>query len=195
MAKDQGLDIIELKSLKGHFLAASPAMNDPRFIESLILIAHHDETGALGFIINQPLANLSFHELLDQIELDPPKSAMEQPVLNGGPVRSSNGFVLYQGSLSLRDEFSITDQIFFSRSLDILKLIIKGQGPQNYLICLGRAEWSPGQLEAELKENIWLPSPASAGQIFSGDTPNLWSEVLRAQGISTANFTTTAGHA
>ena len=195
MTQETNIDFIELKSLQGQFLAASPAMNDQRFSESLILMVQHDETGAIGFVINQPVANLSLYDLLEQLELKNPKGVSDHLIFNGGPVRSNNGFVLYKGAMKLRDEAHVGDGIYYSRSLDSLKRISEGRGPEDYLVCLGRAEWTAGQLEEELKENVWLPSEASPEQVFGDKIEDLWDEVLSAQGISPLNFTTVAGHA
>ncbi len=195
LSQDKAADFIEIKTLKGFFLAASPVMEDERFAESLILMVHHDKTGAAGFVINHPVSNLSFYSLLEQLEIENPGGVSDHLVFCGGPVRPNNGFVIYRGTLGLRDETHVGQNIYYSRSLDSLKRIAEGRGPDDYLICLGRAEWSPGQLEDELKENVWLPSTLNADQVFQTDIDALWSQVLDAQGISTVNFTNVAGHA
>lgn len=195
MNNELSMELIELKSLKGFFLAASPAMGDSRFSEALIFMVHHDETGAAGFVINQPAGNISFYSLLEQLEIENPGGVTDHLIFDGGPVQANNGFVLYEGAMRLRDEAHIVDQVYFSRSLESLKRISEGRGPDRYSICLGRAEWAPGQLEEELKENAWLPSTASADLIFGEEPEVLWSQVLDAQGISTLNFTRVAGHA
>ena len=195
LGPDKSTEFIEIKTLKGLFLAASPAMGDKRFAESLILMAHHDRTGAAGFVINQPVSNLSLYALLEQLEINNPGGVNDRPVFSGGPVRPNNGFVIYKDRLGLHDEIHIDQDIYYSRSLDSLKYIAEGRGPDNYIICLGRAEWAPDQLEEELKENVWLPSAMRPRQVFQTDINALWTQVLEAQGISAANFTTVAGHA
>ena len=187
--------MIELKSLKGFFLAASPAMGDPRFAESLILIVHHGGTGAAGFIINQPAGNLGLYELLDQLNVPNPEGVSDHMIFHGGPVQANNGFILYQGAMGLRDETHVGGQIYFSRSIESIRRISEGRGPDKYTICLGRAEWGPGQLEQELKENAWLPLKADAGLIFNEEPEGLWTHVLGEQGINPLNFTRVAGHA
>ena len=195
MNDEQTPQVIELKSLKGFFLAASPAMGDPRFAETLIFMVHHEANGGVGFVINHPADNISFYSLLEQLEIDNPEGVTDHLIFNGGPVQANNGFVLYEGTMGLRDEAHVLDQIYFSRSLESLKRIGEGRGPDRYSICLGRAEWAPGQLEEELKENAWLPTKANADLIFGDEPEGLWSQVLNAQGISAINFTRVAGHA
>ena len=191
----KNLKLIELKSLKGQFLAASPAIDDRRFAGAVVLMVHHDDEGALGFVINQPVQNLSFYDLLDQLNLKNPYSVTNHLVFHGGPVRASNGFVIYAGRQGLRDETRVIDGVYFSRSLESLRMISEGRGPTDYLVCLGTAEWEPKQLERELIENAWLPCEPKAEQIFREDIDNLWIDVLAEQGIAPATFTNTAGHA
>ena len=173
----------------------APAMGDRRFVESLLLMVHHDEAGAVGFVVNHPVSNLSFYDLLDQLDLKNPKGVSNHVVFHGGPIQSNSGFVIYRGAMDLQDEQHVNHKIYYSRSVEILRRIAQGKGPDHYLICLGRAEWGPGQLEQELTENVWLPSPADPDLVF-GEKPELvWSEALHAQGISSVNFTNVAGHA
>ena len=170
-------------------------MSDPRFSESLILIVRHDSAGTVGFVINQPVNNLSLYALLDQLDLKNPEGVEDHRVFHGGPVQANNGFVLYEGTLGLRDEAHIVDQVYYSRSLESLKRIAEGRGPELYSICLGRAEWAPGQLEEELRENVWLPCQANIELTFGNEPDKVWAQALSAQGISPVNFTTVAGHA
>ncbi len=194
LTKARSLDLIELTSLKGLFLAATPAMEDPRFAETLILMVHHDERGAAGFIVNMPVVNLSFYELLEQLKVKNPEGVEDHLTFQGGPVQVSNGFVIYESSMDLRDEVHVTDDIFYSRSIECLKRIADGRGPSFYSICLGRAEWGPGQLEDELKENVWLPCAVEKKLLFGEEPETVWAAALSSQGISVANFTKVAGH-
>jgi len=195
MLGTQNLELIELKSLKGLFLAASPAMADSRFAESLILMVHHDESGAAGFVINHPVTNLSFYSLLEQLDIENPEGVEDHLVFHGGPVQANNGFVIYEGAQDLKDEVHVGDGVYFSRSVESLKRIAEGRGPDLYSICLGRAEWAPGQLEQELRENVWLPAQPSTDLIFGDDPEAVWAQALGDQGISPANFTNVAGNA
>ena len=170
-------------------------MNDPRFAESLILITEHGEAGAVGFVINQAMDELTLYTLIDQLSIDTPPAIDDHLVFAGGPVRPNNGFVIYEGSQGLRDQQHVFGTIHLSRSLESLRMISEGRGPQEYLICLGRAEWSSGQLEAELRENVWLPLAANRDLIFAEDARQSWGTALRAQGIEPSSFTHVAGNA
>lgn len=195
MTKTPSLDFIELSSLKGHFLAASPAMDDSRFAESLILVTEHGEAGAVGFVINQAMDGLTLYSLIEQLSIDGTPAIDDHLIFAGGPVRPNNGFVLFEGKLGLRDEQHVFAETYVSRSLESLRLISQGRGPAAYLVCLGRAEWASGQLEAELRENVWLPLQADRDLIFAKDARLSWSAALKGQGIEPLNFTHVAGNA
>ena len=38
-----------------YMLVASPLMNDPKFARTVMVIGHHDQTGALGWVVNRVL--------------------------------------------------------------------------------------------------------------------------------------------
>ncbi|MGB1876849.1 MAG: YqgE/AlgH family protein, partial [Rhodospirillaceae bacterium] len=77
--------------LSGQFLAAMPAMGDPRFEKSVIYICAHSEDGAMGLIINQPLEELNFPDILDQMGIEPTPACDQITVHCGGPVESARG--------------------------------------------------------------------------------------------------------
>ena len=93
-------------------------------------MVRHDDQGALGFIINQPVENLSFYDLLEQLDMKNPQGVTDHMVFHGGPVRASNGFVIYAGRQGLRDETQVMDGVYFSRSLESLRMIAEGRGPK-----------------------------------------------------------------
>src|SRR5215813_13167183 len=88
--------------LDGQLLVATPAMGDPRFARSVIYMCAHSADGAMGIIINQRAPNISFTELLEQLNIAPPqdrirltKSGPGMAVHLGGPVETGRGFVLH----------------------------------------------------------------------------------------------------
>ena len=44
-----------MDSLRGKLLIAPPTLVDPNFARTVVLVAAHDENGALGLILNRPL--------------------------------------------------------------------------------------------------------------------------------------------
>ena len=94
--------------LDGKLLVAMPGIGDDRFSRSVIFMCAHSGDGAMGLIINQEIQNLSFSGLMERLALLPddeairlPQKLASMPVLQGGPVETSRGFVLHS-----RDYFS-----------------------------------------------------------------------------------------
>src|SRR6187200_409118 len=88
--------------LDGQMLIAMPSMGDDRFSRSVIYICAHSSDGAMGIIVNQPAANISFADLLVKLDVIPASDLIELPssaggvkVLKGGPVETERGFVLH----------------------------------------------------------------------------------------------------
>jgi putative transcriptional regulator len=162
-------------SLAAQVLIAMPTIGDPRFERSVIYLCVHDSQGATGIVLNKPDRKRSLGDILRELELDP-GGALEStdrrptPVLLGGPVEKSRGFVLHTPVEAKREgTVAVSDDVHLSTTLDVLRDIARGRGPERFLLALGLASWSAGQLDEEIRSNVWLHSPMSSAQLF--DTP------------------------
>src|SRR5256714_12968277 len=164
--------------LDGQMLIAMPAMGDERFARSLIYVCAHSSEGAMGIVVNQAAANIRFPDLLVQLDVIPaaeliqlPRKAGTVKVLKGGPVETGRGFVLHSADFFIENStLPIDNGICLTATLDILKAIAHGEGPQSAVLALGYAGWAPGQLETQIHENGWLHCPADLELIFGSDT-------------------------
>src|ERR1700694_5154142 len=189
--------------LDGQMLIAMPTMRDERFTRSVIYVCAHSSEGAMGIIVNQPVANINFSDLLVQLDVIPdsdlielPSSASTVKVLKGGPVETQRGFVLHSSDFFIEDStLPIDDGICLTATLDILKAIARGNGPQSAILALGYAGWAPGQLENEIQENGWLHCPADSELIFGPDTEAKYTKALRKIGIDPGMLSSESGHA
>jgi putative transcriptional regulator len=189
--------------LDGQMLIAMPTMRDERFARSVIYVCAHSSEGAMGIVVNQPVANINFSDLLVQLDVIPKEDLIELPtragtvkVLKGGPVETQRGFVLHSSDFFIEDStLPIDDGICLTATLDILKAIARGDGPQSAILALGYAGWAPGQLENEIQENGWLHCPADSDLIFGSDTDAKYSRALRKIGIDPGMLSSEAGHA
>jgi putative AlgH/UPF0301 family transcriptional regulator len=77
--------------LAGQLLIAMPGMQDPRFARSIICICAHSADGAMGLVLNKPLAGLSFDALLNQLGLAPVTAQRQIKLCQGGPVEGGHG--------------------------------------------------------------------------------------------------------
>ena len=189
--------------LDGQMLIAMPTMRDERFTRSVIYVCAHSSEGAMGIIVNQPVSNINFSELLVQLEvikdidlIELPSRAGTVKVLKGGPVETQRGFVLHSSDFFIKDAtLKIDDGICLTATVDILKAIAKGAGPKHAILALGYAGWAPGQLETEIQDNGWLHCDADPDLIFGGDVEEKYLRALRKIGIDPGMLSNEAGHA
>lgn len=189
--------------LGGQMLVAMPGMPDPRFRRSVIFMCGHSDVGAMGIVINQRAASMTFRDLLVQLDVIEADQAIRLPrrishahVLKGGPVETSRGFVLHSADYRIDNVTqTVGNGIAMTATLDILKAMAKEQGPSSAVLALGYAGWSAGQLERELASNGWLHCDADEGILFDGDIESKYDRVLRKIGIDPAMLSAEAGRA
>jgi len=181
--------------LTGQILIAMPSMGDPRFTRSVIYVGAHTSEGAMGIMVNHPLATPRFEDLLAQLHVEPVPPARSIRLCAGGPVDNARGFVLHttdwtgDGSLRVDDQFALT------ASLDILKAIAGGGGPRQGILALGYAGWGPGQLDIEITQNAWLSAPADRALLFDADHDTKWRRALAKLHIDPLLLSGAVGHA
>ena len=189
--------------LDGQMLIAMPSMGDDRFTRSVIYVCAHSTEGAMGIIVNQPAAHISFADLLVQLDVIPATEIIQLPrraggvkVLKGGPVDTQRGFVLHSSDFFIENStLPIDEGICLTATLDILKAIARGDGPQSAILALGYAGWAPGQLENEIQHNGWLHCAADPELIFGQDTGGKYEKALKKIGIDLGMLSSEAGHA
>ena len=189
--------------LDGQMLIATPAMPDERFARSVIYMCAHSSEGAMGIIVNQPAAHISFPDLLVQLDvvgrsdlIQLPPTAGGVKVLKGGPVETSRGFVLHSSDFFIENStLPIDDGICLTATLDILKAIARGNGPASAILALGYAGWSPGQLENEMQQNGWLHCSADPELIFGVDIEAKYDRALLKIGVRPGMLSSEVGHA
>jgi putative transcriptional regulator len=189
--------------LDGNLLVAMPTMTDPRFERGVIYLCAHSGEGAMGIIVNQRAANITFPELLTQLNVIPesesirlPRAVQDKRVHLGGPVETSRGFVLHSSDyFAENNTLPIDDFISLTATLEILKAIALDAGPQNSLLALGYAGWAAGQLENEIQDNGWLTCPADPEIVFETDMDRKYERAMEKIGIDPAQLASEAGHA
>jgi putative transcriptional regulator len=188
--------------LEGQLLIAMPIMTDKRFARSVIYMCAHSAEGAMGLIINQRAAHISFRELLkqlsigsgkgDDIQIDPG----DMDVHVGGPVETGRGFVLHSSDYHAADStLSIDDDVSLTATIDILKAIALGKGPDKAILALGYAGWRAGQLESEIAANGWLHCAADADLLFDRNLELKYERAMSKLGIDPSHLVSDAGHA
>ncbi len=181
-------------SLENHFLIAMPQLQDAYFANALVYLWRHSQEGALGIVINQPL-QIQMRDIFEQLSLQDQRPAdAPQIVLAGGPVETDKGFVLHDAPGRWSSSIEISEGITITTSRDILMDIGLDQGPDNYLVALGCAGWSPGQLEQEITNNVWLTCPARKEVLFCGDHAQMTDMAVAALGFRMDQLSPDASH-
>ncbi len=189
--------------LDGQLLVAMPSMGDSRFNRSVIYLCAHSQDGAMGIVINQRAKKVNFTDLLVQLDVIASEDAIRLPpraggipVVKGGPVETGRGFVLHSADYFVDNStMPIDDDISLTATVDILRAIAKGTGPQRAMLALGYAGWAPGQLEDEIQHMGWLNCPADEGLIFDALLDTKYERALRKLGINPGMLSAEAGHA
>ena len=189
--------------LDGQLLIAMPGMDDKRFSRSVVYICAHSDEGAMGIILNQLATQMTFGDLLAQLDIIPsadethlPEPARQIRVHHGGPVETGRGFVLHSRDFFIENATLAIDAGFaLTTTLDILKAIAEGRGPRQAILALGYAGWAPGQLESEITANGWLNVAADQSLVFDPELDTKYLRAMRKLGIDLAQLSTRAGHA
>jgi putative transcriptional regulator len=157
--------------LKGSLLISSPALHDPNFRRTVVLIAHHDSDGAMGLVLTRP-SDVPATEAVPSLEGFP---GAEGPVCVGGPVQPEAFMVLADFADPDEAAVPIIDGVgFMSAEAEPDELSIT-----RLRLFAGYAGWGAGQLEAELAEPSWIVIPAIADDPFADDPDELWRDVLK----------------
>jgi putative transcriptional regulator len=187
--------------LANQFLIAMPGMADPNFAGSVIYLFEHTERGAMGLVINRP-TEVDLAGLFDKIELKLEIAPLlDQPVYFGGPVQIERGFVLHEPASDIvySSSLVVPGGLTMTTSKDVLEAVASGSGPQKFLITLGYAGWSAGQLEEEISLNGWMNVPLSREQmseiIFDTPSGSRYERTMRYLGFDASRLSGEVGHA
>ena len=183
------------ESLAGHLLVATPQMTDPRFRRAVIFMCQHDTEAAMGLVVNQPNTDLSLQKLTEHLNLNQPSLDTTEPVYTGGPVEPQRGYILHTDDQMLPETIPIANGICLSLHVDMIAEITRGFGPAFAKVMLGYAGWSAGQLEDEMRENMWVHLPATTDILFRTDTDFLWEKSFARIGLNPATLSSTSGTA
>jgi putative transcriptional regulator len=162
----------------GMLLVATPALADPNFADSVVLLLDVDSDGALGVVLNRP-SGVPVNAVLDgwaDVVAEP------EVLFQGGPVGADGalavallrdpedvpvGFREVNGRLGLVD---------LDAPVELLEGSLAG-----LRIFAGYAGWGAAQLDGEIEEGSWYVVPGETWDAFRNDTTDLWREVLRRQ--------------
>lgn len=164
-----------MESLRGHLLVASPALLDPNFHRTVVLVTEHTDEGAAGLVLNRPslvevaAAVPQLEEVMDD----------DEQVWVGGPVEPEAVLVLGEFLDPNDAAVPLFESLGFP-SLDEPEEIVTATTRRR--VFAGYAGWGAGQLEDEIANEDWILEPALADDAFTEEPDALWSDVLRRKG-------------
>jgi putative transcriptional regulator len=181
--------------LGGQMLIAMPRMEDARFARTVVYICAHSAEGAMGLVVNRLFSALTFPDLLKQLDIEPTPVCDPIRIHFGGPVEAGRGFVLHSTDYVQDGTLLVDEQVGLSATIDVLKAIAEGRGPKQRLLALGYAGWNAGQLDHELRENVWLNVPADENLLFGPEIDRKWEQAIAKIGVDFNMLSADAGHA
>lgn len=170
------------RSLQGRLLVATPALGDPNFARSVVLVAEHGPDGAMGLILNRPLGVT----VREAVPILGGFVADDEAVHQGGPVQPEAVMALADFVDGDRAAAIAFGSVGFlpadaDETLDPATVV-------RARVFAGYAGWGPGQLEDELEEEAWVDVPAEIGDCFADDPEGLWRAAIRRHGGELAVF-------
>jgi putative transcriptional regulator len=163
-------------SLRGQLLVAAPALIEPNFHRTVVLVAEHDEEGALGLVLNRPLDAAVADGAPDLAALVPDGARVHW----GGPVQPEGGLVLAEFEDPAAAGLLVMESVGLpSADADVEDL---AGITRRARVFAGHAGWGAGQLDAELEADGWITAEAETGEVFAEDAESLWAAVLQRKG-------------
>jgi len=194
---DEGDFDPEAEFLSGRLLIAMPGIEDPRFDQALVLVCAHTPEHAMGITLNRPLDGVTVSDLLDRLGVQTTIQLEPQLVLAGGPVERERGFVLHTDDFRAPDStVPVAEGVSLTATRDVLQAMgDPAVRPRRSTLALGYAGWGPGQLEREIRENVWLTCDADERLVFGDDYAEKWNRALAKLGVSAATLSSQSGSA
>jgi putative transcriptional regulator len=167
-----------LGNITGQFLVATDELRDPRFTRTVVYIVRHSDEGAMGFVVNRPIATGPLAEVLAPLGMDTTGIRGEITAYYGGPVEPALGFILHTIDYVGTGTLFVKGTIALTANPAILRDIGRGAGPRRSLFAMGYAGWSPGQLEGEIAAGHWEVVPADETLLFDENNQTKWERAM-----------------
>lgn len=178
----------QTQSFKNQFLISLPSLKGDYFQNTVSLLLDHNEQGAFGLIVNQPLDN-DISDIFPEL-----KGCFQCPLMEGGPVEQDRIFFLHPTGQLYESTLEVSDEVSLTTSLDFVESMRTGNAPEKTIACLGYSGWGAEQLERELAENVWLLAPASGHIVFEVPYSQRATEAAKLLGVDLNLISPEVGH-
>lgn len=173
----------------GSLLVAAPSLTDPHFRRAVVFVIDHRGDGTLGVILNRP-SEIAVSDVLPGWG---PHTSTPHSVFVGGPVEQKTALCLAAllagedpartgGVVGVRGPVALVD---LDGDPESLAPRVRG-----LRVFAGYAGWHGGQLADEVGRGDWFVLPALPDDVLAPAGHDLWSGVLRRQGVPLAFLAT-----
>lgn len=159
-----------------YLLVATVGMPDPMFEHSVVLMLSSSREAPIiaGVIINKPTDVTWGNLFKGSAEL---KQSREK-VYFGGPVAFTEPILMMRTPRPAKGTAHVINDLYADANLkEIVGFLKNSNQPQSLRLFLGRAQWTPNQLQNEIHEGAWQVMPAKVDAVFSSNPAELWQEL------------------
>lgn len=182
--------------MAGKLIAAMPFVHSSHLSQIVMYICGHDAQGAIGLMLNRIFPTMTFQELLEQLDVQTDNHCRPLVLHYGGNVEMTRGFVLHSAEMQMESTVVIAHNFALTSTIDILKELAEGRGPQQAFVSLGYTAWSPGLLEEEIRRNLWVVIDDPAPElVFQPHVDHSWHQSLAHLGVNPHMLSLDAGTA
>lgn len=158
----------------GVLLVATPALVDPNFRHSVVLVTQAPNGSTVGFILNRP-GQRSLAQILPDNDV---LKRFTEPLYRGGPVEAAGLFAVFRAKENPQGALRVLGDVSFAIDPAVVEIVLHTP-PERVRFFNGFSGWAPGQLAAELERGGWYVLNADADMVFRKDTDKLWEELVR----------------
>ena len=180
--------------LAGRFIVAMPQLDGGPFAQSVVLVCSHDEEHAFGLVVNKPIQGLNVSDIVSEMDISPSPSSLLRSVHFGGPVDMQRGALLHSLDYRTDETLIVAPGVGLTASRPALQAVNDQEGPRDAVLFMGHAGWGPGQLDDEIKSNVWLDTDGDPSLIFGTAPEAAWDDALSGMGVSEALLSAAALH-
>lgn len=173
----------ERRFTAGQLLVAAPAMRDPRFARSVVLMVEHNGKGAYGFVVNKRMGQRPIAQVLRAMGRSVAGVTGDLAIHWGGPVGRNVAVVIHSREYRTTGTEPVAGGYALTRNAAVIQDIGRGKGPRQHVFVTGYAGWATGQLERELAAGHWVVIRAEASLVFSRDLGTVWERAFKKRGL------------
>ena len=151
-----GANMIEMPK-QGDLLIAPPAIPDPRFKSTVLLMTHNDASGSLALCLNKQ-SDYTIQDIFDKLDLNIELN-INFPLFWGGPISSTTVWMLHDRDWTMQESIEINDAWAMTSSMEMFGHLADGDYPSQFRLMYGFCSWDPNQLKSELRGTPpWNPN-------------------------------------